>query len=294
MPIPSHQSAAPLSKRSVERHLDHLPVLSNVAVQLMALDTRDPKYFDRVKRLIECEPAFVVRILSAANSARSAPRLPITTLNAALIRVGSTHAANLVLAAALSQVFVPQRDWQRGLWRHAIQVAVTGRALSSALGDPQVVPDEVYAAALLHDVGHFVLLAEAPQWLERLTDESFDTEPSLTAERAALGMDHAEVGALACKRWKLPELMVRAVRGHHEAPPLASPEGRLIAAIHVADLAAKLPADLASSQPERLQSFYQEHVSAFLPISTRSFEDILAAARSEAATMCEFIGVGAA
>ena len=139
MSTPSLQSAAPLSKRSVERHLDHLPVLSNVAVQLMALDTRDPKYFDRVKRLIECEPAFVVRILSAANSARSAPRLPITTLNAALIRVGSTHAANLVLAAALSQVFVPQRDWQRGLWRHAIQVAVTGRALSSACRDKAIV-----------------------------------------------------------------------------------------------------------------------------------------------------------
>ena len=52
------------------------------------------------------------------------------------------------------------------------------------------------------------------------------------AERALLGMDHAEAGALLAADWSFPETIVEVIRGHHDPKP----EDFLPNLIHLADL----------------------------------------------------------
>jgi HD-like signal output (HDOD) protein len=39
---------------------------------------------------------------------------------------------------------------------------------------------------------------------------------SLEAERAILGITHAEVGAMVAAQWNFPELLGNAIRDHHD------------------------------------------------------------------------------
>ena len=55
------------------------------------------------------------------------------------------------------------------------------------------------------------------------------------AERAILGIDHQEIGALLLQEWNIPEPIVEAVRWHHE--PSAYEGDRLVVdLIHVAEM----------------------------------------------------------
>ncbi|MCB9727100.1 MAG: HDOD domain-containing protein [Deltaproteobacteria bacterium] len=209
-------------------------------LKLLALDRTADRFSDEVLRLIGAEASFTARVLGAANSAESAPASPITTLRAAITRIGSARAVDLVTAGAVTRVFVPREPMEKALWRHSLQVAVAASALARAARDPEVPPAEVYPAALLHDVGRVVMFLEAPELL-RLVDEGDWDSPELliAAEREICGVTHPELGAVACQQWGLPESIVHAVRVHHDplAGRAATRTGKLVALVQLADLA---------------------------------------------------------
>ena len=241
-------SDGPTVRSSVERHLDALPILPAVIAQLMTLDRADDDYADRVVELIGAEPNFSARVIAAANSAASAPRSPITTLGPAVARIGSVDAANLVVAVGVSRVFVPRDRWERSLWRHALQVAFAARSLVAHARPDGINPDEAYLVGLLHDMGRFVLFAEAPDKLREVDEGDWDTPQGLLdLEVEICGIDHAELGALACEKWSIPRMVGDAVATHHAAPAAPTDTvGRLAAIVAFADLA-MFPSAMASA-----------------------------------------------
>jgi HD-like signal output (HDOD) protein len=58
------------------------------------------------------------------------------------------------------------------------------------------------------------------------------------AEKAVLGTDHSEVGALLLQSWHLPEELVEAVANHHQ--PVLQPRPRLSVVTHLANCVAHL------------------------------------------------------
>src|SRR5439155_6584428 len=79
-----------------------------------------------------------------------------------------------------------------------------------------VAKDRAYTAGLLQDIGEVVLdrVLVREALLVRAAIEHGASR--LEAERSVLGLDHAEVGARLCERWGFPEVLVDAVRFHHE------------------------------------------------------------------------------
>jgi len=274
--------------------IDALPVLPAAVTELMALDRASPKFFDGVKRIVEIDPGLAVRVLSAANSAASAPRAPITALSASIMRIGSTNAADLVLAAAVTRVFTPKRAWQRDLWRHALSVAMCARAVAGYAPGAAIAPEEAYAAGLLHDVGRFVLMLGAPAEVVPVEEcEPAAIETMLDRERALFGVTHTDVGEMTCARWRLPSVIRHVVREHHA--PLPSPktrEDRLTALVALADTA--MPRLLAKHTGSTLQAAYESHAVPLLDLSWSSFEAILHTAQRESDVMSQALGLGAA
>jgi putative nucleotidyltransferase with HDIG domain len=225
----------------LERRIDQLPVLPTVVGRLMVLDRDDESFFEQVLDLVESDPTFAARILASANSSASSPRTPVTSVRGSLARLGSTGASNMILAAAVSRVFVPRDDWERSLWRHSLQVAGALRAMSTVADTTlELNGDEAYAAGLLHDIGRFVMFGEAPDSLRQIDEGEWDTpEALLEVERSICGMTHGELGKMACVRWGLPESLGEVVRRHHEpdVDSTAGPAEALLATLHFADLA---------------------------------------------------------
>ena len=74
--------------------------------------------------------------------------------------------------------------------------------------------DELAVAALLHDVGRLVL-AEMYEQFDHLDDRRMAPDERVRYERRELGIDHALVGAVLVRRWRLPRGVATAVERHH-------------------------------------------------------------------------------
>ncbi|MFO0747817.1 MAG: HDOD domain-containing protein [Myxococcota bacterium] len=222
----------------LQKHLDELPTLPTVLMDLMRSDPNADGYFDRVQRLVSGDPAFATRLLRYANSPASAPMKPIVRVKDALSRLGCAQAVNLVIAASATRVFVPHTPWEKDLWVHAVNVANIAQHLAPCFGPPRIDPEEAYTCGLLHDLGRFVLYLEAPAELRAIDETDWETPLALIeAERRLCGFTHAELGAMAAAKWDLPVTIATVIRLHHSPPDSGvTPEQRaLIELVRTAD-----------------------------------------------------------
>ena len=83
--------------------------------------------------------------------------------------------------------------------------------------------DEVYTAALLHDIGRMGLMAAYPieysSVLEFSGAESFNL---LDCERELFDVDHCQAGAWLAEAWKLPAQFKHIAAHHHDEVPAGS------------------------------------------------------------------------
>ena len=283
----------------LERHVRELPVLPSVVANLLALDRNDDGYFENIIKLVGSDPNFSALLLAAANSADSSPRSPVTTLSAAVSRVGALSATNVILAVGVTEVFVPRDPWEKSLWRHALQVAILSRGIALKVRHGDLMPDEVYTCALLHDVGRFVMFRVAPDELRSIDEGDWNNPETLVAkEKAVCGLTHPEIGSLACQQWRLPSTIVEVVRDHHKSASVLGSlrVGRLTALIRFADLAmfpSAMPdtPGLAASDEGRLEAIVGEAMPTFLRLTVPELRKLLVDSEAEADNICRVIGI---
>jgi putative nucleotidyltransferase with HDIG domain len=112
--------------------------------------------------------------------------------------------------------------------RHAVATRHAADRIAELARLPE--RDELAVAALLHDVGRLVL-ADMYEQFEQLDYRVMAPDERVRYERRELGIDHALVGAVLVRRWRLPRGVAAAVERHHT--PDANGHG---AAIRLADL----------------------------------------------------------
>jgi hypothetical protein len=102
-----------------------------------------------------------------------------------------------------------------------------------------VPPDEVFTAALLHDVGVLLLVQSEDPFYEGLMDSDVvGAEPSVEDEVALMGFDHASLGAAVVKNWNLPAPLPQVVALHHDWEGALAAGGAvcaIVALLRVAD-----------------------------------------------------------
>lgn len=183
----------------------------------------------QIAGIVEQDPAMAARLLHVANSAFFGVRRKIRTPLEALNWLGVDLTRKLVLSSELASTF------GQGLAGQLVDEVQTHATLTARIAS-RLVPAEragvVSTAALLHEVGRLVIAHGAPSSARRLYSRPTDF---CAAERATLGITHAEVGAHLLNLWGLPLDIVDAVARHHN--PGAVPRDRALtpaAAIHVA------------------------------------------------------------
>ncbi|HED64644.1 MAG TPA: HDOD domain-containing protein [Planctomycetes bacterium] len=285
-----------LASERMRDGIANLPTLPAVVAKLIALDREDDRYFDKILELLEAEPNLAVRVLAIANSAAVGSAVPTTMLRPALGRVGSQAASNMLLAAAMTQVFVPRDDYEKGLWRHAVRVGVVARRMGRKAGLALCNPEEAYTCGLVHDIGRFVLFREAPRKLKRIDESDWESPTGLLrTERAVCGFTHAQVGAMVCRQWGLPETIVDVVNDHHTPEDARHPT--LTAIVHCADLAmfpSVLPGAPGTEEAddETLREKVWAALPPFLDLSLDELRTMIAESTEESAALLEALGVG--
>jgi putative nucleotidyltransferase with HDIG domain len=107
------------------------------------------------------------------------------------------------------------------LWRHSLSTATAARQIAKQIKHPE--KEEVFVAALLHDVGKLVLLQKLPEWYLRIIGEVEKHGCSFSSiESRVFRFDHCDVASVLLSKWSFPASLVRAISYHHQPPALRS------------------------------------------------------------------------
>ncbi|MBY0277108.1 HDOD domain-containing protein [Candidatus Binatia bacterium] len=196
---------------------DTLPSAPHVVSRLVSLGDGDADTSDLLAT-IDRDPALTARILRTANSPFFAQTRSVTSVTRAVVVLGLPMVRNLTLGLtvwdATSTHLAPQQA--RRLWEHSLAVAHAAQhfAARTQAGAAR----DAFTAGLLHDVGKLVLARQFPDAYRQVLAQATATPLRPELERAAVGHDHAAVGALLFERWRLPALLIDAVARHHDLP----------------------------------------------------------------------------
>jgi HD-like signal output (HDOD) protein/ActR/RegA family two-component response regulator len=237
----------------IERSLDVKAILSKSVLRALLGGTNrlpaQPRVFARlqvamanekisareVSQIVRADAMVTAKVLQIVNSAFFAPARRVTSIEQAVTYLGFPAVRNLALCAEVFG-YRPRNgsaaplNLER-LQQHANRVAAVVHALTAGTAWN----DDAVLAALLHDIGYWVLVQECPRDLENALEMAIaDRIPPHEAEMRVLGASHAEVGAYLLGLWGLPYPIVEAVARHHTPEGVRIGKFDVLAALAVA------------------------------------------------------------
>ena len=174
----------------------------------------DPRDEDLVTA-VESDVALVVAVMRLAN-AEEGKRGRVATVPDAIRVLAPEGVETLARRIGVYGFFERIPGWQLPPERfrlHAVAVAGTANMIAREIEHPR--PDELLVAALLHDLGKVVMADAYPDYLQHTSDPTLSPDERTHAERREYGVDHAVIGGVLLRRWRLPQVIARAVERHH-------------------------------------------------------------------------------
>lgn len=213
------------------------PSMPAAALKLLTLLKDENTSNVQIEQILRYEPGLTANILKMTNSAFFGLSKKIGSIRQAVLLIGWKKLIQIVLASCVSAIIdkpVQGYDLSAGdLWRHCVAVSVASELLVKEL--KLSVPEEMFTAALLHDVGKMVLGRYIKEDIALIDGEEMQCLSFEQVERSMFGIDHAEIGADILRNWSFPPTMISAVRWHHD-PDAAPKSSHLIDVVHVADV----------------------------------------------------------
>lgn len=224
----------------IMRQVKSFPGMPTTAAKLLPLLREPDSSIARIEDLIKYDPGLTANLLKLTNSAYFGLPSRISSVRQAILLLGRKRLLQLVTTMCMSGLMkksVPGYDLpQGGLWRHSVAVAVAADRLVQSLKITQA--DEVFTAALLHDIGKMILGDYVQEDLKSIQEMAAKGISFEVAEYMVLGTNHADIGARILKSWSMPEELVHAVAWHHD-PDQCQENCQLSDLVHVANIAVR-------------------------------------------------------
>ncbi len=200
------------------KQVDSLPALPG-RFHLLQKTLSDPtSSLTDLTVIIEADQAIVATILKVANSVYYNPLgRPVNNLPYAISRLGRKEAGDIALSMALlSGIPMPASiTIIQQFWSHAFAVGQISRLIVASIPDCRLEADTIFLSSLLHDIGRAILGIRIDANYFKSNLHTLNGQELIQAEIEAYGTDHAEVGEIILKHWRLPSETFEVVGSHH-------------------------------------------------------------------------------
>lgn len=197
-----------------------LPSPRGVALAIIRLTQSEDVSMADLARVIKGDPAFVGRLIKAANGVVASERRAIVSVPEALMVLGLPAVRTMALGFSLLSNYRKGAcvafDYSR-FWASSVLMALSMQALMQqvrALG-----ADEAFSVGLLARIGELALATLYPADYSRILS-AVGRSPNIRQtdlEEDAFALTHVELGAAMLSDWGVPAIVVDAVR-HFEHP----------------------------------------------------------------------------
>ena len=222
---------------NIMKKVESFPSMPGAAAKVLSLLDDSDASASQIEEALRYDPGLTANILKMTNSSYFGMASEVGSLQRAIVVLGIKRVGQIVIASCLNAVMsksIVGYDLSPGeLWEHSVTVSIAAEGLIQEL--ELSVAEEIFTAALLHDIGKLVLGEFVKDDLEEIESLALAGRSFQEAEREVLGTDHAEIGAHILKLWSFPKGIVNAVRWHHE-PDIADEQSTLLDILHAADI----------------------------------------------------------
>jgi putative nucleotidyltransferase with HDIG domain len=232
----------------VSRGAVKIPPYPAVAMKVEQLVRRKDFGLGELTKLVASDQALAADALRLANSAFYSRSTPVTSLNAAIGRIGAKEVSKLALASGLGAQVAkpgPLSTLKRRVWLEALASAALAQELAKKRG---LAADEVFACGLLHDFGKMIGIACIEDALEGRREAPRSTDSWMEiVERY-----HLELGLALAAQWALPQLVSDVISLHHAEDVSLAVEPRVVEVVAATDEVVRLLSDQIWLTPEDL------------------------------------------
>lgn len=199
--------------------IEELPPMPALVFRILDLLANPDFSMEDLERLIGRDQSLVANLIKVSNSVLYGGVGTVHSLRDALTRLGSRTIKSLVLIHS-TRTFFPEAKSGLGsssrlLWHHSVECGLASQHLAGMLrhGDPS----EAFVGGILHDIGKLVVLLQLPEKYRRIQAICHaENADELEIESKILGSDHAAIGEMLMKKWKMPANLRECVQFHHQ------------------------------------------------------------------------------
>ena len=197
-----------------------LPTMPQVVVRFLEISADENYEVNDLIAVLATDPGIASELLRLSNSSLFGVTRQVTSLQQSVTLLGMGRVRTLVLGRYLVERV--DSGAKTGVefdfsyyWRRSLGTAVLAAKFADQLAPRH--REEAFIGGLMSDVGVVVMLQAMPDNYASVAAEYAPSrgENFLEQELAALGITHADVSSLLMDKWKLPPIVVEAVRQHH-------------------------------------------------------------------------------
>lgn len=248
------------------RSSSDLPSPNEFARRVIRMTRDENVSLAELEKTIRVDPAFVVRLIKVANSARLATTgRPVVAVKDALQILGLPAIRTLALGFSLLTGYrkgpCRQFDYQ-AFWSRSLALALAFQSISTQMSAAPA--DEAFSVGLLTDIGALTLATVFPEAYGHILAETLFASKArrMELESSQFGCHQWELSAELMLEWGLPKIYVEPVRLHQDVEAdLSSIDSRsfeLTRALTLAATIADLLLDPASRTPEKVLELYRQ------------------------------------
>jgi diguanylate cyclase (GGDEF)-like protein len=195
----------------------NLPSPKGVALAIMRLTQREDASMAEMARIIKSDPAFVGRLIKAANSVNANPGRAVVSVQEALVVLGMPAVRNLALGLSLLSQYgrggCKGFDYA-GFWSASLACGIALQALT--LRTRAAPAEDAFSVGLLARIGELALATLYPEEYADVLGRAAQAPPAglagLETERFAL--NHRDLTAAMLSDWRLPKIFCQVVYEH--------------------------------------------------------------------------------
>lgn len=268
-----------LSKYEQLKASGDLPSPRGVALAIVQMTLQQDVSLPDLCHVVKTDPAFVGRLIRAANGANTIGRRPLVSVQDAIMYLGVPAVRSLALgfslmsncSAGMCKGFPYARFWSESLACAIAMQAVSARTRAA-------LAEETFSLGLLARIGELALATLYPAAYASVLENcsKFKDIELVSLEQAAFAMNHRELTAAMLADWNIPKPFVDPVFHHEEVGETAvSTDTRrgvltvsLALARHIAELCVVAPEARGAMLP-RLDELAQR-----LPLDGEDIEEM--------------------
>jgi HD-like signal output (HDOD) protein len=192
-----------------------LPSLPEAVAELQRVIQSGDVDTDKVTELISSDPALLAQALKIVNSAYYGIPREIGDVRFAIAFLGLNEIYRMVLSLSVINTLAVHRDHDLDdYWFHSFYAALCTKHVANQY-DPHLSFEELWSAAMLHDIGKLVYLKFFPGHYKALKDFSRQQSCLFSEAESHFSLpSSAFLGALLCDHWRLPEKIREACELH--------------------------------------------------------------------------------